>query len=677
MSAFPTRSSCFCLCLRLSRDTADLGPLACPPFSNTDYLPAFDNQRTSLRVQQAPAVDEQQFMPQRQDQPLLPALVPGDGGSAKPGGTSISPVVPSPVGNSSAPTFDGRPLNSPLLRRASGVEYLDPVSRSQSQRFPAQTLPPQNLQQYGSSPLSAASVDDLNRLALSSPLAEQAPPPPLKDHYSQQHQRQPGPPPPQLESRRTTRKLIKNFLGGGSSSSRSHPQQQQQKQQQTPPPSALPSAASNTAGLGRRPSKRLSQQQQPLSLRTDPSQLSISDQQADWPLQAQQQPPQRFAGPDSGKSPHQGPGDFVRDSPGGGYSISESNSGQQPRLSIRRVGTGDVEQQQGSSPYGPDDTAHQGGYNQQVAGHILPEHLILLQQRQGVFARSPFETPQPQQQQAYPAPQFQQQSKAVSTGSPHQGFIGHLSTAVLQQQQQQQQQHHPLLQEQPNPETISQVSHESPAVDADQLTTGASSSAGNSYLAQDLRQIQQGPPAAAQDSAVAPPPPVPQHLQGLQQQPVPTGQGIQDQQNPQSIPSQLGMPSQRRSQDVVGERGPPGIPSRGQPPFYRHQGSNLGGAGTDSLSPLPPLPAGSSGVPGAPGAPPPGYRSADQRQYEAIASEDRGSPQPPSDREAAVTDAEKSLKDLGEFCSHESIDGGLSVLTRPSHEIQECQTTLL
>ncbi|KJR88696.1 uncharacterized protein SPSK_06924 [Sporothrix schenckii 1099-18] len=676
----------------------DPGPATAASFSNTD-LPAFDSLQKTLGRRQSQLLDEQQqqlFSSQQQQrmqqaqqqlqhqqnqqnqQQYPPPLAPG---LTKSSSTKLPSSVASPAGNTSTAGFDGQQPHTPLLTKQTNLEYLEQVSRSQSQRYPTQVGPLQTHQHYSSSSLGAASVDDLSRtLPISSPLAGQPPQFPLKDQYQQQVQQQqqqrvqspPQPPPPAQETRRTTRKLFKNFLGGGSGSNRgSGPDSNGRSQlQQQPPPPSLPQPGpspaaqnvhNNSAGLARRPSKRLSQQ--PPSLRTGPSQLSLDPSQQGWPLQGQQQQ-QHFIGADSAgnpgntqPSPLQGIGEFAGDNQGGGYPVSDND--QPPPPSIRRVHTGEPDQQE-TSPYGPDDigtqsNSHaaqlaQGRYIQQLAPGVSPSEQVVLQQQGGntAFGQGQFD---PQQQQPYPALQYQQ-PQAISTNTPHQGFIGHLSTTGLPQQQ------HSLLQQHtPNPETISQVSHESPVAEADQLAAQTSSSAGNTYSSQDPhRQIPLGQTAALQDLAPTPPPPA-QHqqqppaqlqaVQAAQQQ----GQALQNPASGQELlqeedtmpPPPGGPPPNRRSQDTNDRSGQP---SGGQPPPYRHNQGALSASGPPgSLSPLPPLPAGSSGTSGGPTQ---GYRGAsDQRQYEGASTDGRTSPQPSTgDRDAPVADSEKALKEL-------------------------------
>ncbi|CAK7218278.1 hypothetical protein SEUCBS140593_003493 [Sporothrix eucalyptigena] len=672
----------------------DTGSASAVSFSNSD-LPPFDPLQKTLPRQQSQLLEEQQQqfsaqqrMQQAQQQlqqqqaqnPYPAALAPG---LSKSSSTKLPSSVASSGGNPSI-GFDGQQQqqlpNTPLLTKQSNLDYLEQVSRSQSQRYPTQAVPLQGHLHYSSSSLGAASVDDLTRtLQISSPLVGQPPQFPPKDQYQQQAQQQqrlsspPQPQPPAQEPRRTTRKLFKNFLGGGSGSSRgsgsdSNGRSQNQQQQQPPlpplsqsgPPPTSQNVHNNSGGIARRPSKRLSQQ--PPSLRTGgPSQVSVLDQQGDWPIQGQQQNP-HFIGTDPAgnqntqPSPLQGIGEFVGDAQGGGYPVSDN---EQAPPTIRRVHTGELGDPQENSPYGPDDIGRhsnshagqlaQGGYIQQLAPGVSPsDQLILQQQQQGgniAYGQGHFD-PQ-QQQQQYPALQYQQQPQAISTNNPHHGFIGHLGTAGLPQQQQQQQ--HGLLQQHvPNPETISQLSHESPVTDADTLTNQTSSSAGNTYSPQEpQRQIPQGQQAALQDLAPTPPPPAqlqvgqaPQQQGPPLQNPAP-GQDLQDQQT--MPPQQGGPPPNRRSQDTNDRAGPQ---SGGPPPNYRHsQNAASGSAAAGSLSPLPPLPAGSSGTTGGPTQ---GYqRGGEQRQYEAVAAEGRNSPQPSTgERDAAVPDPEKALKEL-------------------------------
>ncbi|KAL2271460.1 hypothetical protein VTJ83DRAFT_831 [Remersonia thermophila] len=201
---------------------------------------------------------------------------------------------------------------------------------------------------------------------------------------------------------------------------------------------------------------------------------------------------------------------------------------------------------------------------------------------------SPYSEVQHQQQQPqqYPVPGSQQQA-----GNPH-AFARHLASP------------HPQ-----NPETVSQLSHESPTPDSDQRSASNLSGHAISYQhvqAQDIPAGRPNPPHAAQ--ATAPPP--------------------QSQQQPQNMaPPAGGPPPGRRSQDADKMReqvqAPPGPP----PPGYRQsQPANM--------NPLPQPPGA-----GAPNFPRP---SNIEGQGEVPG---RNSPQPPPPTQEQQ-DQEKAFKDL-------------------------------
>ncbi|EPE07321.1 hypothetical protein F503_07972 [Ophiostoma piceae UAMH 11346] len=624
----------------------DSGSASASTYSNADLQP-FDTPQTQLQRQQGQqGLDDQQFSSQQQRiQQQQFQSASGGPGLAKSSSTKLPSSVASSGGNGPSPGFDNRFPH--LASKRSDLDYQDQVSRSQSQRYATQGQPQQSHQHYASSSLGAASVDDLSRIQLSSPLESQ-------EQRLSVAQPQPTPAPaqpPVQEKTRATRKLFKNFLGGGSSSSRaaaaaaaaaaSDSSSRSNQQQTPPPPPASQNAHNNTAGIGRHPSKRLSQQQPP-ALRTGHSQVSVLESSSEWPIHTQQQ---QYVGADGGKlppntqpSPLQGIGEFSSNAPAGYPSDND-----QPPPPIRRVRTVDLDQE--SSPYGAENIARLSnshlGQNPQQGAYL--QHLQASSPT--TYSQGRFDPSQQQQhQQQYPALQYQQQPHAVSTNSPHHAFIGHLGTTGLQQQQ-----FNHLHQQQQNPETLSQVSHESPVADADQL---ASSSAGSTFLPQDqqLRALQQD-----QGSTT---PPLLQHLQQNQGQPQ-AGLGQQQQQQILQPPSQAqghdfqdlnqqlqeqdqqqnmagGPPPSRRSQDASEKSGPP--------PSYRHsQTTPVVTGSTGNLSPLPPLPQNSGG--NAAGSNPSQYRPTDQRQYEAIV-EGRNSPQPPAGDQAPTQETEKQLKDL-------------------------------
>ncbi len=421
---------------------------------------------------------------QQQQHHPLPVFV----SSSSSPNSNTPPLLPA---NSASSGFDPRTSQ----QAAPPLDFADQVSRSQSQRYPQAATPLQAPQQFASASTSADDLSNTLHFVQGQPIPPPPPPPPP-------HQQQPQQPAP--EARRSTRKLIKNILSGGSTSSRSA------GGNDAYPQITPPNTYDNTAGLARRPSKRVSQ---PSTIRTGAlSQVSLD---LEWPpSQGQLTQP----------SPLQGVGSLNDPS----YVIAESN--QEPPVqdphglahtSIRRVPT-DHE----SSPYGPDAVGSSQppqAFNS-LQGQILPDQ----QQPQ------PQPQPQPQQQNPYggqydTSPQQYHFQNALQLhpqlqyqGGSQQVLGSHLNTSVQQ-----------------NPETVSQFSHESPVTDTD--------------------------PHSAQDSpAVNYPTQSPSSTQP-QQQP----QQQQQQQQQQMAPPG-GQPPARRPQEneknVRGQVEPPA----GPPPPYRH-----------------------------------------------------------------------------------------------------------
>ncbi|KAJ9130332.1 S-adenosylmethionine-dependent methyltransferase-like protein [Pleurostoma richardsiae] len=513
------------------------------------------------------AQQQQQQQQASQPQPQPPAPPPhavnvfGAGNSAN--GSNLNsqrqqqPFQPTGA-NSNPSIFDAR-------QQKAAQDFADSVARSQSQRYP-QVTPIQTAQQhYG---IASSSVDDLPAtLHHGQPAVPQL-------HHQSPHQQQ-APPPP--EPKRSTRRLIKNILSGsGSSSSRGSDQQQQHGSQ---------SSYDNTAGLARRPSKRVSNSN-PLALRTGASQVSLEQQPLDWPSQGTHTQP----------SPLQGVGE-LNDL----YSVEESNREitlqtpqhniQQQHPSIRRVPT-----QHESSPYSPDENTiayqQQQAHLPQLQGQVPPEH------RQ--FGQVTFD-PATQQYQFSGSPQTAQYQ-----GGNQQVYGGHLGTNSPQ-----------------NPETVSQLSHESPLTESDPPPPANIQSA----------STQNSPavnyPAQVQDS------PVRQAAPGNQQSPQQQSQQSPQQQQQQAMaPPPGGPPPNRRSQEADKSMRGQVEPPPGPPPSYRQsQHANM--------NPLPPPPPSAGGAN-------PNYRqntAQDRQQQFEGAGEGRNSPQPSaSDRDGG--DPEKAFKEL-------------------------------
>jgi hypothetical protein len=469
-------------------------------------------------------------------------------------------------------------------RRKDTTDFADLVSRSQSQRFPQQQISPvqaqqlqiqQQQQHYGH---PSGSVDNLHdTLNVASPVAPQGPPP-------QQHQQLPQGPPPKKQS---TRKLIKNILTG-SNNRGAEPQQQVQQ---------VPQSAYHTGGLARRPSKRVSNP--PPTIRTGISQVSLEQPPFDWQTQV----------PPTIPSPQQASGEF-RDL----FVSNQSNQEllvQNPQDFQQTSGIRQVPADVEHSPYSAEDV---GAYHQQQ-GHIQLQGATaeLLQQQ---FNQAAFDQ---QQQQLLLQHQQQQQQQFGNQQAQYQGnsqlYPGHLGNPQQQ-----------------NPETVSQLSHESPITDSDQRSATVHSSQPSPGVNYPL----QNP------------------LQSLQTQDLPasqnphSAQSAEQAQTPQQnmAPPPTGPPPRdsRRSQET--EKPPPG-----PPPSYRHsQQPNLGN-----------MPPSSTG-----GQTPGNYRQSSLQERQGFdgagAEQGRNSPQPGSDRGDGTED--KAFKDLRKSplthcpcCIHQLTDG--------------------
>jgi hypothetical protein len=481
-------------------------------------------------------------------------------------------------------------------------EFADLVSRSQSQRFPGQLSPiqtqqqqqqqqqqqlQQQQQQYG---IATGSVDNLHdTVNINSPGAHQQGPP--------LHQQLPTGPPPKKQS---TRKLIKNILTGSNNRGAD-------PHQHTPQNS---SSYNNTGGLARRPSKRVSNL--PPAIPTGVSQVSLEQHPLDWQPQGAPIVP----------SPLQPVGEF-RDS----YLFTDSNQEsllqnpqdfqqQQLNTSIRPV-PADVDR----SPYSADEV---GAYHQQQ-GHIqLQGATPELQQQQ--FTQAAFDQQQQQQQQAQYQYASSQQTQYQSDS--RQLFPGH----------------------QQNPETISQLSHESPVTDSDQLSV---TNVQTSQTSPAVNHPPQPHTLQTQD--------IPERNPGRQNQTPSSAQPFDPSQNTQQqtmAPPPGGPPPNRRSQ----ENEKAGL---GPPPSYRHsqQPPNMN-------NPLPPPPP-SAGI-----QPPSNYRQSSSLQerppYEGQVAEGRNSPQPSASGDGSE---DKALKELRE--SQETGRNRHMELTICSDQVQEREATVL
>ncbi|TPX14342.1 uncharacterized protein E0L32_005538 [Thyridium curvatum] len=530
-----------------------------PAASPNTYSPneSFDSrpsqQQQQQQQQQQPAPLHHQQQQQQQHQAPLPPPQSQNPPSFSNEGSGVDDRDPQQLhsAGTTPPAFDARQQQQLHQQRAH--DFADQVSRSQSQRYP-QIPSLQGQQQYGP---ASSSYDDLattlnaNQQALNQ--GHPLPPPPV-----QQHQQYPVAAP---ESRRSTRKLIKNILSGSSGSKSGGGYSQQ-----PPPPQ---NSYDNTSGLARRPSKRISTQQPP-AIRTGPSQVSLEEHPGDWQVQGQHTQP----------SPLQGVGEYTDP-----YSITLSNEdlylqNQNPQAaqhpSIRPV-PGDVE---GGVAYGPDDVgaAYRRPAPPQIQGRSSPS-----EQPQSPYSQGgSYDSTQHQ----YPFHTVQQQYQ----GGGQQVLNTHLGANP---------QH-------PNPETVSQLSHESPATDTDQQSTHKFPTGENPPPGTF------GAPGQSQEHQTANPDNA--HLQQQTMAPPPGG------------------PGSRRPQEADKSMRGQVEPPVGPPPGYRHsQASNL------NPNAPPPSAAGAN----------PSYRhsTAQDRQYEGIQPEGRNSPQPPISNPDAQ-DPEKALKEL-------------------------------
>ncbi|KAK3692243.1 hypothetical protein B0T22DRAFT_8107 [Podospora appendiculata] len=506
-----------------------------------------------------------------------------------------------------------------LDQRHRDPDFADQVARSQSQRYPiSHVLPTLNQQQQQlqqqqqqqqqqlhhqhQQQLSpgASSIEDLpNTLHISSPIALQSSPGVgqhqqqqlHQQHHQQQLQQQQlqqqqqqqqqqlqlqQPPPPPPKTKQSTRRLIKNILSGSSSSKAADPHQHvsQNSYTNTPP------------DLARRSSKRASNPPPPPTIRTGVSQLSL-DQHPDW--QAHPLPTQ--------PSPLQGTGEFQET-----YTVNT------PDPELHRQNPHDIQHHstirpvpsdQESSPYSADDVGyhhhHQGHI--QVQGHISPDHQHQHQQYAQAIGQPAFDSSQQQQQQQQQQYQFANPQQVQYQTGNQPLITGHLSNP-----------------QQPNAETISQLSRESPATDSDRRSATSI-------------QPPQGSPAIS-------------YSHQTQEQPVHQNSSPAQVQNPQQQtmgPPSGGPPPPRRSQETT-EKGmrdqvqpPPGLP----PSYRQSQQPNM------NPLPQPPPSAGGSNT---------GYRQTNppDRQHLEGGQPDiqgRNSPQP-STSDRGGDDPEKAFKEL-------------------------------
>lgn len=472
-----------------------------------------------------------------------------------------------------------------LDSRQKTYEYADQVTRSQSHRFsqvsPTSTHqqqfplhhqqlqqhpPPQQTQQQQQQlHPGSASIEDLSGTG---------------NHNISPVAGQPQQPPPKKQS---TRKLIKNILSGSTSSSRGPDQYQQHHSH---------SSHGHSSSVNRRSSKRISQPPPPPSIRTGVSQVSLDQQQPDW----QSQPPLP-----SQPSPLQGTGEFQDqyfiNGPAQESHLPNHPHDLQQSATIRPVPSESAE----ASPYSADDVGyHQHQGQIQIQGQAP---LDFQRQQYGQTVFDPSQQQHQHQHQQQPPYQFANSQELQYQIGNQQAITGHLSNPQQQ-----------------NPETISQLSRESPATDSDQVSVT------NIQPTQSSSALSYNP--QSQDIPGHSNPPAAQALIEAQAQ----GQAPQQQ---SMAPPPGGPPPPRRSQETEkGIRDQQGQPPPGPPPSYRQsQQSNM--------NPLPPAPN--------VGGQNPTYRQSavpDRQQFDGAGDvQGRNSPQP-SAGEPRAEDQEKAFKDL-------------------------------
>ncbi|EJT81387.1 hypothetical protein GGTG_01368 [Gaeumannomyces tritici R3-111a-1] len=487
------------------------------------------------------------------------------------------------------------------------------VARSQSHRFP---------QQQAHSPAAyqaaSGSLEDLSSSAFAqarSPLLAQGPTSPQQQHLPQQQQAQQQ---PQPEARRSTRKLIKNIF---------QPQHHHQQ----------PSIDNGAQQVARRPS-RVSQPQSPSPTQTQTqippasvSQLSVD--QPDWQQQSSAPPPAPGLQAVGDPRPLQRRPSELSDSNRDllhhhhRQQPQNANSHEPPHPAIRHVQTDTV-----VSPYGLPRTENPAGaYHQPHAQVLVPAQQPSPDTQQHPYGQAHFDPSQQQFQFHHlQQGQYQQQPGAPSI------FTGGLLEPSNQHR---------------NPETISQLSHDSPIADTEPIPINlhsAQSSPAVNYpprsheLLQSASQPQpqghiQGQSQAQSVQASAESRQEHQDQFGQQQQHQQQYQQHQQQVNREDdsmVPQAQGGPPapNRRSteteKNMRGQMDPP----PGPPPGYRHNQ-------TPSGNPL--QPPGSSGLNQ-------NYRPSggQDRQFDGATPEGRNSPQPTSTSAETPAENDKAFKEL-------------------------------
>ncbi|KAI0022056.1 hypothetical protein F4780DRAFT_769939 [Xylariomycetidae sp. FL0641] len=444
--------------------------------------------------------------------------------------------------------------------------FAELVSRSHSARF-SQHLPHLQTQlPFGATAVASTSVDDLSQTTgnshINSPIVTA--PPALPHSQTVPAENNSNGSSSSSSKRSNARKLIKNILSVSSSSRPASDPYTQEPQYESSPT------------VGRRNSKRSSNPQSGRSL------LSRPVNHPDW-VPPPKSDLRRTA--NQSRSQPKSVGDL--DNPHlAGLSNQEiylQASQDTLQNTIRQVPS-DID----TSPYDQEELAYQ---QQQAIAH----HQAQIFQAQQQEAQAQAEQQQQQQQQQHqlygqividPAQnqyQYTQPHEQYQLDNGSSVYVGHLNTDSSQL---------------PNPETISQLSHESPTPESEQAKA-----------------------QSARESLAVIPAPHDSHSHSHSP----------SQASPQTAadnPNMAGTTQGRRSGE--NEKAPPGPPSG-----FRHSQGPM-----PSLNTLPPTP----GVSGAP----PSFRTSgvQGQQYEGANQEDRGrnSPQPPAgDREA---DPDKQFKDL-------------------------------
>ncbi|TLS26675.1 hypothetical protein PpBr36_05157 [Pyricularia pennisetigena] len=455
-----------------------------------------------------------------------------------------NPIQTIPIRQSSNTSFDSRFQQQPQQQQQQQAQQqqqsspsaqidFDQVGRSQSHRFPQQPPPPA----YA---VASSSFDDLHSthsLAVSSPLVQQGqhnfPTSPLLQHPQHpQHLQQPPlqQQPPPVETRKSTRKLVKNIFSSNRSSDNSSQHQ------------AKGSIDQGSPQTQRRASQRVSQTFHGRS--PVPQAASDQQQQQLHQLHQQQQAQQQ-----------QSPADWQ--SQVSSADLAQLNTRDPLRLGIRQVQT-DL----GPASYSQGEQA--ALYNHQ-------QHSGSSQELSRTQGQSQFDSSGHQHHQ------FQLQTQQFhnhSTGPPPVYTGGHLGPNPNNQ----------------NPETISQLSRDSPIADSEQIAINLHSSQNSPAV---------NYPPSSQDFSN--PGPHHQHQHQQQQHHQQQHQHQQQDQGQSQVPSQ-GQGQTRQSQShqqhqsrnpLDGEdMAPPGQP--GQPPIRRSQDTEKGVRGQQQMEPPP--------------GPPPNYR---------------------------------------------------------------------